>query len=288
VIVATPALRRTLRSAAFGLAVLGLVSACPAGAVTAPAPAAGELALAPPCRLASVSLDRVVPLLSGEGSPELLLAQRAIDRDFGAKPADPTHYAVVEVPGWKSEGGAAAMSLVLPGTGQLYSGSKSGYVFLGIEAAALLGYATFKSKSDEKRDEYYSYVGDPNDPNSRFSFDRLSGDVPPQEMARLRTVYERDRAEFYNTVTKKDAYAAGWGDLDERGDALLISDEAESQDNKSQISFYALMANHLVSAVDALRLARFTNNTLRENMTLKLKLRPGAHGSYAFTLTQKF
>lgn len=282
--------RRRLRAASrLSLALLGLALAVPAGAVTTAATPVTPLEFEPPCRLAYASLDRVVPLLTGDEVPELLLAQRAIERDFGSTPTDATPYAVVEIPGWKSEGGAAAMSLVVPGTGQLYAGSKRGYLFLGIEAAALLGYATFKNTSDEKRGEYYAYVGDPNDPGSRFSFERLAADAPPEEVSRLRVIYDKDQAEFYQTVTRNDDYAAGWSDPAQRTGAQSIADEANSADTKSQLSFYTLIANHLVSAVDALHLARYSNFTLRENMTLKLKLRPGfSHGSYAFTLTQKF
>ncbi len=294
-IVAAFVLKRRQRVALhLSLALLGSALAFTAAPAWSDAPRATnplrpDPAVTPPCRLAAPSLDLVLPLVTGDEGPELLLAQRAIERDFGSPPADEAPYAVVEIPGWKSEGGAAAMSLVLPGTGQLYAGSKRGYLFLGIEAAALLSYASFKNKSDDTRAEYYSYVGDPNDPSSRFSFDRLAGDVPPEEVSRLRTIYEKDAAEFYNTVTRNEEYVAGWTAPDARSAAASISDDMTSQKTKSNISLYTLMANHLVSAIDALNLARFTNYTLRENMTLKLKLRPSLHhGSYAFTLTQKF
>ncbi len=291
VFVAASIQRRASVAFLFCLGYLGLVCVSPAGAQPAPSHLeSGAAAMAPPCRLAeTASLDRVVPLVSGDDIPTLILAQRAIDRDFGGAPEDPTQYALVDVPGWKSEGGAAAMSLAIPGTGQLYAGSKRGYLFIGIEAAALLSYASFKSKSDETRGEYYTYVGDPNDPNSRFSFDRLAGGISPEELARLRTVYDRDPAEFYDAVTKLDDFASGWAAPEQRNAAVTFSDEFNSQNNKQNLSFYTLIANHLVASFDALHLARFTNYTLRENMTLKLKLRPGlSHGSYAFSLTQKF
>jgi hypothetical protein len=254
-----------------------------------PDPASDPAALAPPCRLAGPSLDLVPALLGGEAQPELLLAQRAIRRDLGGSAASETPYAVVDIPGWKSVGGAAAMSLAIPGTGQLYAGSKRAYLYLGVEAVALLSYATFQAKSDEKRDEYYAFVGDPNQPNSRFSFDRLGNAVTAEELARLHTIYERDQGEFYQAVTLQAKYASGWSDPDERFDAQAIVEQANTQESRSRVGLYTLIANHLVSAVDALNLARFNNIALRENMTLKLKLRPGfKHGSYAFTLTQKF
>jgi hypothetical protein len=251
-----------------------------------PAPMA---AMEPPCRLAGASLDYVAPLVVGETEPELRLAQRAIRRDLGGAAPPEEGYALIDVPGWKSVGGAAALSFALPGTGQLYAGSKRGYLYLGVEAVALLSYATFQAKSEDKRDEYHAFVGDPNQAGSRFSFDRLGNDVSPEEVARLRTIYERDQAEFYQAVTLQAQYAGGWENPDERFDAQAIAEDADTQRSRSRFGLYTLIANHLVSAVDALNLARFNNFALRENMTLKLKLRPGLkHGSYAFTLTQKF
>ncbi len=255
-----------------------------------PGPAVDPIQASPPCRLAGASLLNLVPaLVTGDTNPQLLLAQRAIQRDLHGTPEPEAPYALVDVPGWKSVGGAAAMSLALPGTGQLYTGSKRGYLYLGVEAVALLSYATFHAKSTMKRDEYYAYVGDPNQLESRFSFDRLGNDIAPEELSRLRTIYERNPAEFYQAVTLQAQYAGGWTDPDDRYDAQSISEAADTQRSRSRVGLYTAIANHLVSAVDALNLARFNNFALRENMTLKLRLRPGLrHGSYAFTLTQKF
>jgi len=277
------------------LAVLLACASCAGGglatcadAAVDPAPTSDPLVQTPPCRLAGPSLDLVPALLTGDSSPELRLAQRAIQRDLGGSAAEEP-YAVVDIPGWKSEGGAAAMSLAVPGTGQLYVGSKRGYVYLGVEAVALLSYAAFQAKSEDKRDEYHAFVGDPNATDSRFSFDRLAGQISAEEMSRLQTIYDRDKAEFYQAVTLQAQYAPGWADPNERFDAQVISEDADKERKRSNFGLYTLVANHLVSAIDALNLARFNNFALRENMTLKLKLRPSLrHGSYAFTLTQKF
>jgi len=268
---------------------LAALLACGLGAPCVEATGAADVPLVAPCRLAVVSLDRVAPLVGGDEVPRLLLAQRAIERDLEGPRGGQVEYALVDVPGWKSVGGAAAMSLALPGSGQLYAGSKRGYLYLGVEAVALLSYATFQARSDDKRDEYYAYVGDPNASGSRFSFERVSAEISPEELARLRTIYEKNQAEFYQAVTLQAQYAAGWQDPDERFDAQAIAEDADRDDNRSRLGFYTLIANHLVSAFDALHLARFNNFALRDNMTLKLKLRPGtSHASYAFSVTQKF
>ena len=239
----------------------------------------------------------VVPLLRAQdGKPELVLAQRSIDRDVGKKTnqvGPEPEYSYVEIPGWKDPGKASLMSAVVPGTGQLYAGSKRGYVFLGIEAVAMMAYVKYRNDSHDRRDTYYSYVGDPNNPDSRFSFSRLHGSIPAEEVARLEEIYAKDPREFYDEVTTNDQLAAGWSDSGEntgqRSQAATYMSEVNNLDRKSNFGLATLIANHLVATVDAFRLVRINNFALRENMTLKIKARPIGHNpSFGMTLTQKF
>jgi hypothetical protein len=240
----------------------------------------------------------VMPLVEdGASGPELRLAQRSITRDLGKRTDEVgPEYAYVDVAGWKSPGQASLMSLAVPGTGQIYAGSTSrGVVFLGVEAVAAFAYIKYNNDSHGKQDQYFTYVGDPNDPNSRFSFARLDGSVPPEELARLEEIYQKDPREFYDMVSTVDTYSAGWGDPDPdisgsgaRSTAQDYIDEVESLGRKSNVGLYTMIANHLVSAVDALHLTRMNNFALRENLSLRIKVRPGPHQSYGMTLTQKF
>jgi hypothetical protein len=221
----------------------------------------------------------------------LLYAQRAITPDPPptTPPSEAEAYTYVDLPGWKSPGKASTMSLVVPGTGQLYTGSSRGYIFLGIEALAIYTLTHFDAKQDEARDDYYHYVGDPYESESRFSFERLGSAVNPSEVARLREVYAKDPREFYDTVANDQRYAAGWDSGDSRSSALFLADDANHMGNRAQFGLILGVANHLVSAFDALHLAKLNNIALRDNLSLKLKLKPGlSRSSYAFTLTQKF
>jgi hypothetical protein len=254
--------------------------------------AASETAFADSDPWRGRTLD-VVPLLAGAESPQLILAQRAITRDVGKKATDSMgpepEYGYVDVPGWISPGKASALSMALPGAGQLYAGSNRGFVFLGVEAVAVLAYVKYRNDSHGKRDQYFSFVGDPNQPSSRFAFERLAATVSAEELAHLQEIYARDPREFYDLVSTNDAYAGGWTDATgERSTAQAYIDEVNSLGRKSKVGLIAAITNHLVSTVDALHLARISNLALRENLSLKLKIRPGAHQSYGFTLTQKF
>lgn len=268
--------------------------------------AARAEALAPPTLLAAVAdagpgtwdgrtMD-VLPLVAGESSrPELILAQRSITRDLGKTTnsvGPEPEYAYVDVPGWKSPGKASVLSLALPGSGQLYAGSNRGFVFLGVEAVAVLAFVKYKNDSHEKRDQYFSYVGDPTQSSSRFSFDRLAASVSPEELARLQAIYEKDPREFYDLVSTNDAYAAGWADAGassgQRSTAQDYIDQVNTLGRKSNFGLFTAIANHLVSTIDALHLARVNNIALRDNLSLKIKVKPGARQSYGLTLTQKF
>ena len=250
-----------------------------------------------PGRLGAGAPDLLPSALEGDRTPNLVLAQRAITRDLpgaGANGPEPP-YTYVDVPGWKSPGQAGSMSLVLPGSGQLYAGSSRGFVFLGVEALALLSYAKFTSDRNDKRDEYFRFVGDPNDPASRFNFDRFAGSISdPAEVARLREIYQRDPREFYDLVSHDDKYSGGWTDpaqtVDQaRAEARGLADDSNRLGQKARIGLFTALANHLASAADALHLARLNNIALQDHLSLKLKVRPaGNHSQYAMTLIRKF
>jgi hypothetical protein len=237
-----------------------------------------------------VRLDAAPALVVGDGEPELRFAQRAITPDMGVpRQTDATEYAYVDIPGWKSPGQSAGMSLALPGSGQLYNGSSRGYVYLGIEALAVYTFAHFKAQRDDARDDYFAYVGDPNSSSSRFSFERLEGSVDPTEIARLREIYAKDQREFYDAVTNDEDLVAGWSATADRGDAQFLAKETDRLARRSRFGMFVGIANHLISAVDALHLARLNNIALRDDLSLKIKVRPSlGHSSLAFTLTQKF
>ena len=237
-----------------------------------------------------------VPLIHDQlGKPELVLAQRTITRDIGKKTDDigpEQQYEYVDIPGWKNEAQAAGMSAIVPGTGQLYAGSNRGYIFLGVEAVAMMAYIKYNNDSQDKKETYYGYVGDPNAAGSRFSFARLEGHVSPDEIARLEQIYARDQREFYDEVTTNDALAAGWSDAGietgQRSQAATYRDEVDNLDRKSNFGLATLIANHIVATVDALHLARINNIALKDNLSLKWKANLGRRQSYGITVTQKF
>src|SRR5262245_48812201 len=103
------------------------------------APIAAHAAKVPVEDPSRLGYRRIASAGMGEREPELILAQRTIDRTWG--PSDDSVYVTVEVPNWKSEPLATTLSAVVPGSGQWYVGEKgNALVYAAIEVAGWSGW----------------------------------------------------------------------------------------------------------------------------------------------------
>jgi hypothetical protein len=261
-------------------------------AATAPsARAAGDAACAPAQFAATPSVDGgseapvlrgsvlAYPLVTGNREPELVLAQRTIERNWG--PSDDSTYREVAVPGWKSEGGAMAMSFVLPGTGQLYAKDRSGYLYLLVEVVGIYQTVALKNTGRDWDKKARAYAGDPNDSTSNWAFEtyeKHSG----QSADALRALYRADPGLFYAEIADLDALQYGWVDYPTtdvtREQYSEWRENSQSRFKRSRYWRAALWTNHLVSAFDAMRVARKVNIPLQRNLELKLKSGWNARG----------
>lgn len=156
-----------------------------------------------------------------------VLAQRAIDDEEEPKKKKPEEPATepaatlpepgLEVPeiaavAPKSPTKAFLLSALLPGMGEFYAGSNRGYLFLGIEAASWITYASYKASGNDKEDELYAYA-DRNFSIAAFE-DGCVGQPgqPCQEaLAAINNFYENDKGEYYEIISKNPIYKPGWG-----------------------------------------------------------------------------
>ena len=221
--------------------------------------------------------------------PELWLAQRTIDRDWGA--SDDSTYREVDIPGYKSEGWAMMMSAALPGTGQLYVGESSGWLFLLAEVTAWTGHYFVHDRAQSLSKDAAKYVGDPTDSTSTWSFARYAA-VSGSEATQMETLWNHDRDAFYQALATDTQFKDGFAGPDPVATYSTYQGiRQESQDRFQQVHYLdvALLLNHVVSAVDALRAARAHNRPLQRNVDLKLG--GGlSHGQPEFhaTLTRRF
>jgi hypothetical protein len=250
------------------MTALRLVLSCALLVCAASVACADERSDAPPMHGSLLAY----PLLSAGGQPDLVLAQRTIQRSWGR--SEDSTYREVDVPGWKSEGGAFAMSLAIPGTGQLYVGERRGYAFLLVEALSLYQVYHLSHTADQLDQKARGYAGNPSDSTSRWAFDtwaKRSG----QDPASLEALYAADPSLFYYEIGHSASLQPGWGDYSS-GDMMSPQfnsqrDDAEAR-RKYQKDFIALLwVNHLVAAFDALRAARIVNMPLQRNLELHMK-----------------
>ena len=224
-----------------------------------------------PLRLAVV-IDGTDPVLAAwraEPVPRLVLAQRAIDREWSV--VGDSGQAGLHVEGMKSEVGAAAMSAVIPGSGQIYAGQASGYAFAAAEVAGWIGYLLLRDSGHELRDQASTFAGEPQDSASAWSFDRAEesgADVTP-----LRVLYDHDREAYYDAIDADQRYAGGWSTPDAHNEFGDLRDRSNQRLAQARVTGGALWVNHLVAAVDALRAARLGNLDLRLKGDVALKAR---------------
>lgn len=235
-------------------------------------------AAVPPARAIETS-ELAIPKLHGASEvPDLWLAQRSIDREWGV--SEDSTYKTIDVKGWKSEGLAMTLSGVLPGAGHLYVGENSGWAYLLGEAAGWFGRFQARKRGDQARDLAAKIIGDPTNPASWWSFERYAANTG-DNAAELRVLWEKDRDAFYELLSNDARYRFGFGTSDQSSAFENYHDTHELSQKRYRQARYAeiaLWANHVVAAFDALRAARLHNMPLRHNLDLQLGGRMGAGG----------
>ena len=222
--------------------------------------------------------------------PELWLAQRTIDREWG--PSDDSLYQTVDIPAWKHEGLAMVLSAAVPGTGQLYVGEKSGWIYLIVEALGWAGRTITRQRGDELADEAAGLVGDPNQAASGWTFERYSTSTG-RDAQELRVLWDKDRDAFYELLSRNEDYRFGFagGDPYESYNSYRsVHESSQDRYQRSRYSEAVLWVNHVVAAFDALRAARNHNLPLRQDLQLKVggRLRPHGASEVRAALVRKF
>lgn len=208
------------------------------------------------------------------------------------------------IKGRKSVKKAFIMSLVVPGSGQYYVGSKTkAAIFFGIEALGWIGHITYHNKGDDNisilnafadlnwsRTRYADYLwinwqtrdddsayNFPGDPSSGFFFGHHLPDSPTQQ--------------YYEMIGKYNQFVYGWADVT----PLLGSDPtahttaysqmrmdyedmklvAEKNYDRATTSLIVIMLNHVASSVEAALAARGHNKNVErytQRMTFRAKM----------------
>ena len=226
------------------------------------------MAFAPPAAAIETS-ELAIPKLHGAAEvPELWLAQRTIEREWGL--SEDSTYNTVDVKGWKTEGLALSLSGILPGAGHLYVGENSGWAYVVGEALGWYGRWQAKRRGDEAQKLAAEAVGNPLNPDALWSFERYAANTG-DNADQLRTLWEKDREAFYELLSSDTRYSAGFLDTEHGFNNFHDTHEfGQKRLRQARYLEIALWANHVVAAFDALRAARLHNMPLRRNLDLQL------------------
>jgi len=174
-----------------------------------------------------------------------------------------------------SPGKAALLSLIVPGSGEFYSGSK-GFLSVFLTTEALSWAALFANRwyFNHLVDEYKIFARqhagfDPTVPRE----DRFWTDIGKyDDIYAFNDKRERERyfADLY-PVTPENYWR--WDDHANRLDYDARRIHANDVDNQRVYFQMAIVLNHLVSAINAIRVARKHNRSLQQETKPKMGLR---------------
>ena len=191
-------------------------------------------------------------------------------------------------------------SALVPGAGQVYTGSKlKAAAFLGLEALAWTGYFVYHAKGNENTDVYegfadlhwsevrYSdflednFANHPRDDDS--AFDNSGNPYFTHHLPDTKT------QQYYEMIGKYDQFVFGWDDVDTSATPPLLQnvpraqsanrqhyedlrDDANRMYGRATASLIVMMSNHIISGVEAALAAR-NHNKKAEAYTQRLTVR---------------
>ncbi len=190
---------------------------------------------------------------------------------------------------YRSPGKGFLYSVAIPGTGQLYTGSKTkAVIFMGVEALAWAGYYIYHKDGVDKENSNEEYADRYWDPELYYNWlVEVHGITDDNDRSKLNDdtfthhLPDTKTQQYYEMIGKYDQFQYGWVDTDyRRGDStsafrdeyVVDRDKANDAFNKAKIGAIVSIANHLVSAFDAALSARRYNR--QQDTFSEYKLRP--------------
>ncbi len=178
---------------------------------------------------------------------------------------------------------AFAYSLVVPGAGQLYTGSKTkALLFLGLEALTWTGHVVYHGKGDDNTVIYESFAKE-NWKEQRYR-DWLEENwgVPTDDDIALFTHHlpGTQTQQYYEMIGKYDQFVYGWNDTDSTAEYSSqnphpsadspnrhiyegLRNDANRMYDRASTAMVVMMLNHVISGFEAALSARSYNKNSR-------------------------
>ena len=230
----------------------------------------------------------------------------------------------------KSLAKAALLSSLFPGAGQFYANRRSitTYLFPLIEIGLIAGYFINYNEGLDKEAAYEDYADDNYDRDHQFEVQELVIDLHNDDIytashfrldgidAENGIIWENNTQHFYEDIGKYDKYIFGWDDwysnnmpdtlnvnlqgwIDQtniesnlRSEYIVMRQNAEESYDKAEMFSFGLIANHILAAIDAVRLTRkYNRGYLSNTAKLEIKFAPvfvNNNFSPALMVTKRF
>ena len=221
----------------------------------------------------------------------------------------------------KSVQKAFLYSLIVPGAGQFYNGSKiKSLLFLGLEAASWAGHISYHNKGNDQTAEFELFADnywaesrygdylemnwDVRDDDSIYKYpgDTTSGYLFTHHLPDDKT------QQYYEMIGKYDQFVFGWEDVDplgapdpeahktqgstQRNTYEDMRHEANKMYSRATTSLIVMMSNHLISALEAAWSAQRYNkkiDTYAQRLKFRAIMAETATDRYPMlTMTYKF
>lgn len=179
---------------------------------------------------------------------------------------------IIDVYGFKGKSSKRAFvySLIVPGSGEFYAGSKiKAALFFGLDVTLLAFFFNYRGKGrdEEKRyeefakqhwseDEYTLWLLTVYSTNDSVTPYNVCDTFPYLDSENKWTYFSHHlpgekTQQYYEMIGKYEQFTAGWDSLQSRGDYLEKRRISNDWLNKSKYTAMVLLANHILSAFDA-------------------------------------
>jgi len=190
----------------------------------------------------------------------------------------------------KSRGKAFLFSLILPGLGERYAGAhKKAQFFFASEITLWLGYAGFITYRDWRKDDYKTYAASYAEVDLEGKSDSYFVDIGNYDSiyeyneAKLR---QRNLPDYYRDEEK---YYWNWDNQTHRDKFEQLRISADNANNRATFVVGAILANHVLSAIDAVWSVHKYEKVHHTSVNWNLQLGDGyVQPTVNFSLTARF
>ena len=183
----------------------------------------------------------------------------------------------------KSVKRAFVYSLIIPGTGEFYGGSKiKAAIFFGLDATFWSLYFNYHKKGKNKEDEYMAFADKYWDAGEYRTW--WAGLDSAQKEDYTHTLPDERTQQYYEMIGKYKQFAFAWSDFDSstatpdsmtphRDHYLDVREQSNSWLNKAKYSAMFSLANHILSAFDAALTVKKYNKKGERFSQIEFKMR---------------